>query len=56
LGETWVQRWEAAGLLKPSAIKPALATLERSLVIRQLGALEVADRSTLRSALSEVLG
>jgi mRNA interferase MazF len=56
LGETWVQGWQEAGLLKPSAIKPVMATLERSLLIRQLGALETADRSALRSALAEVLG
>jgi hypothetical protein len=30
----WVQEWTAAGLIKPSAIKPVFATLERSLVIR----------------------
>jgi mRNA interferase MazF len=26
-GEVWVQDWKAAGLLKPSAIKPVFATL-----------------------------
>jgi mRNA interferase MazF len=27
LGEVWVEEWEVAGLLKPSAIKPVFATL-----------------------------
>src|SRR5205814_9131886 len=30
LGEVWVGQWQAAGLLKPSAIKPVFATLEQA--------------------------
>ncbi len=48
--------WQAAGLLKPSAIKPLLATLEQSLVIRRLGALPEVDREALRNALFQILG
>jgi mRNA interferase MazF len=29
-GDTPVGRWEAAGLLKPSAVKPVFATLEQA--------------------------
>jgi mRNA interferase MazF len=32
-----VQDWQAAKLLKPSAIKPIFATLEQALVIKSLG-------------------
>lgn len=56
LGEVWLKDWKAAGLLKPSAVKPVLATLEQSLVIRQLGALGAADREALRSAIALTLG
>ena len=56
LGEVWVQNWETAGLLKPSAIKPVFATLEQSLVIRQLGALVPADCEALRQAIAQTLG
>ena len=42
--EIYVQGWQAAGLLKPSVIKPVFATIEQSLVIRQLGALDAADQ------------
>lgn len=56
LGEVWVQDWKAAGLLKPSAIKPVFATLEQTLVIRQLGALVAADREALRQAIAQTLG
>lgn len=56
LGEVWLQDWKAAGLLKPSAVKPVFATLEQALVIRQLGALTPADREALRKTIAQVLG
>jgi mRNA interferase MazF len=56
LDEVWIQEWKAAGLLKPSAIKPVFATLEQSLVIRQLGALALADAEALRKAIAHALG
>jgi mRNA interferase MazF len=34
LGEVEVTAWEAAGLLKPSVIKPVFTTVERHLVVR----------------------
>jgi len=55
-GEVQVGQWQAAGLLKPSVIKPVFATLERALVIRQLGTLSAADRAALRKAIEEILG
>jgi len=30
LGEVWLGQWQAANLLKPSAIKPVFATLEQA--------------------------
>ena len=56
LGEVWVQDWTAAGLIKPSAVKPVFATLERSLIVRQLGALNATDRTSLKKAIGETLG
>jgi mRNA interferase MazF len=56
LGEVWLGQWQAAGLLKPSAVKPAFATLEQGLVIRQLGALAAADQAALGKAIAEMLG
>lgn len=35
VGEVFVQDWQAAGLLKPSAIKPVIATIEQRLVRKQ---------------------
>lgn len=55
-GDVSVSNWQGAGLLKPSAIKPVLATLDRSLVIKALGRLQTADLATLRRTLTELLG
>lgn len=55
-GEVWLTDWQAAGLLKPSAVKPVIATLEAPLVIRQLGTLTDADARGLRAALDDIIG
>lgn len=37
IGEVIIQDWQAAGLLKPSAIKPVITTIEKGLVIKGSG-------------------
>ena len=56
VGETWIRNWSEAGLLKPSAVKPVIATLEQGLVIRMLGALSAGDQASLRVALGQIIG
>jgi mRNA interferase MazF len=56
LGEIWIGAWRAAGLLKPSAVKPAFATLEQELVVRRLGTLDADDQAALRRAIGAVIG
>jgi len=55
-GETSVAKWKEAGLLRPSVLKPVVATIERGLVLRKLGALEQEDRAALRQVIDEILG
>jgi mRNA interferase MazF len=55
-GESSVLDWQAAGLLKPSVIKPVLATLEQRLVRKTLGCLSEADRSALKDVIRLILG
>lgn len=55
LGEVRVDEWQAAGLLKPSAIKPVFATLEQRLVLRRLGVLTATDEASLRRTLADIL-
>jgi mRNA interferase MazF len=40
IGEVVIVDWQKAGLLKPSVVKPVLTTIEKGLVLRQLGQLE----------------
>lgn len=54
-GEIWVALWREAGLVKPSAVKPVVATLEQRLIIRKLGQLTVVDQETVRRAIVDIL-
>jgi len=56
LGEAPITGWKEAGLLRASLLKPVIATLERSLVVRKLGELREEDRAALRAVLDEILG
>ena len=56
VGEMVVQNWQSAGLLKPSAIKPVITTIERGLVINKLGQLMENDSAVLKRTISSVLG
>jgi mRNA interferase MazF len=55
-GEVIVQDWQSAGLLKPSAVKPVLATFERSLVRKTLGRLSARDQQRLRESITSLFG
>ena len=52
---TQIVNWQAAGLVKPSVMKPILMTLEQQLVIRVLGRLEKNDRESLRALIAQIL-
>lgn len=56
LGEAPVAEWEAAGLIKPSAIKPVMISIEQTLVIRRLGRLTPVDQQALRNAIANIVG
>jgi mRNA interferase MazF len=56
IGELMVKHWQESGLLKPSAIKPVIATIERSLIIKKLGALGVEEQAALRVEMAAILG
>lgn len=55
-GELVVEDWQAAKLLRPSAIKPVLATLEQTLVIKKLGRLSATDQQRLREMIAALFG
>ena len=49
--DTPLQDWQQAKLLKPSVVKPVIATIEQGLVIRRLGRLGAEDRKMLAERL-----
>ena len=53
--ETLLIDWQAAKLLKASVVKPLLATLEQSLIIKQLGTLSSRDQAALKESLALIL-
>ena len=55
-GEALVADWEAAGLIKPSVLKPVVTTIEQGLVVRTLGALSAADLHNLRETIAQLIG
>lgn len=55
-GEVMVQDWQGTRLLKPSAIKPIITTLDHSLVIKMLGRLSERDAAALREMLPRIVG
>jgi len=55
-GEVIVQNWQAAKLLKLSAIKPVFTTLDKRLVRKSLGRLHETDRTSLKAAMQVILG
>ena len=56
LGEALIADWKQAGLIKVSVLKPVLTTIEKGLVIKQLGRLAAADQEILRKLLGIILG
>jgi mRNA interferase MazF len=56
IGECLINNYKEAGLLKPSSIKPAISTINKSLILRKLGALSLKDFNLMEKILRELLG
>jgi mRNA interferase MazF len=55
-GEAIIKGWKAAGLLKPSLIKPIIFTAEKSIIRKLLGQLEEEDNKNLKTVIDTVIG
>jgi len=55
IGEFLIEDWQNAGLLKSSAVKAAISTIEQRLVLKILGRFSPKDLSTLEKSLKELL-
>jgi len=56
VGDAAISHWKEAGLLRPSVLKPILATVDGALILRRLGRLEPEDREALARALRAIIG
>ncbi len=56
LGDLILRDWKAAGLLKPSAVRGVLATVDKSDVVRKLGTLPVSDFAKVEQGIADILG
>lgn len=54
-GDTLLRDWQEAGLIKPSAIRGILATVDKSDVVRKLGRLSDADFTSVMNGVAQVL-
>lgn len=55
-GEYLLQDWQQAGLLKPSVLKPLIATLEQTQIVKAMGQLAPGDQQGLECVLQTILG
>ena len=55
IGVSLINSWKEAGLLKPSTIKPAISTIDKKLVLRNLGQLSSDDLTSLNKTLMGLL-
>ena len=55
-GDTLLNDWGTAGLLKPSAVRGVLATVDQADVVRPLGALSAQDFARVERGIADILG
>ena len=55
VGECLIKDWQNAGLLKSSAINPAISTIEKTLILKKMGSLSHGDFISMENALKEIL-
>ena len=51
-----IEEWKQAGLIKESAIKPIIITIEKDLILAKLGQLQKQDTQALRNNLQTIFG
>jgi mRNA interferase MazF len=54
-GECLLQEWLQAGLLKPSVLKPLIATLQQNQVVKVMGQLSMTEQNGLQNVLQDIL-
>ena len=55
-GDYLLSEWSSAGLLKPSAVRGILATVDKADIVRKLGVLSARDFAMVEQNVASVLG
>lgn len=55
-GDVFLADWQLAGLIKPSAVRGLVTTIDRIEIIRKLGALSDSDFANVERGIADVLG
>ena len=54
-GNTAIQSWKEAGLLKPSWLKPLLFTLSESIIVKRIGKLHNEDIPAVNNMIQSII-
>ena len=55
-GDVPIEHWQKAGLVKPSAFRGVVTTVDELDVVRAMGVLNTADFEKLEASIAEILG
>lgn len=55
-GDVFLADWKSAGLIKPSAMRGVLATIDKSDIVRSMGLLSEGDFSKVETSVAGILG
>ena len=55
-GEEKIENWKEAGLIKPSILKPLIATIEKEQIIKILGKATFRDQSKITGVIRTIIG
>jgi len=55
-GDTLIGDWAGAGLVKPSAMRGLVTTIDQNEVVRRLGRLSPADFARVEQAVADIMG
>lgn len=55
-GDALLSDWSVAGLLKPSAVRGVLATVDKTDIVRTLGRLTKEDFARVEQGIADILG
>lgn len=55
IDERFIEKWQNAGLLRPSTMKPVISTIEKSLILKKLGRLSPRDLTSMDKVLRKLI-